>query len=101
MNISSRTPKGQPNLCPVCKSEVLIEPSHPVADVHYGDAPCPNCGTLLWFIYDEAGSRLHRADEIEALAKRVVHAFGRARGTEQAGRTSGRWMSWVPTRWMR
>src|SRR5262249_16413716 len=44
MVISSRTPEGQPNHCPVCKTELRIEPSDPA-----GDAPCPRCGHLLWF----------------------------------------------------
>ena len=34
-----------PNSCPVCGSEVVVEPSRPACD-----APCPNCGHLLWFI---------------------------------------------------
>ena len=42
--ISSRTPEGQPNKCPVCGNEVCVEPS-----LWFGDAPCPNCGHLLWF----------------------------------------------------
>ena len=45
MVVSSRTPEGTPNRCPVCGSEVLIEPSGP-----FGDAPCPRCGALLWFL---------------------------------------------------
>jgi acyl carrier protein len=44
MTISSRTPEGVPNHCPVCRSDICLEPSPPA-----GDAPCPNCGTLLWF----------------------------------------------------
>lgn len=44
MNISSRTPEGEPNRCPVCGKAVRIEPSRPP-----GDAPCPHCGHLLWF----------------------------------------------------
>jgi anti-sigma B factor antagonist len=51
MVISSRTPEGRPNLCPVCGSAIKIEPSDPA-----GDAPCPNCGHLLWFTWDDAGS---------------------------------------------
>lgn len=43
MNISSRTPEGQPNQCPVCGNAVILEPSHPA-----GDAPCPHCGYLLF-----------------------------------------------------
>jgi hypothetical protein len=42
--ISSRTPEGVPNRCPLCGKELRIEPSRPT-----GDAPCPNCGQLLWF----------------------------------------------------
>ena len=44
MKPSSRTPEGTPNRCPVCNAEVRVEPSTPP-----GDAPCPNCGHLLWF----------------------------------------------------
>ncbi len=43
--IASRTPEGEPNCCPVCRSEIAIEPSIPP-----GDAPCPRCGHLLWFL---------------------------------------------------
>jgi serine/threonine protein kinase len=45
MIISSRTPEGLPNRCPVCGTNVRIEPSNPA-----GDAPCPQCGHLLWFV---------------------------------------------------
>src|SRR5437899_2111117 len=45
MTISSRTPEGSPNRCPVCGGEVRVEPSNPP-----GDAPCPQCGHLLWFV---------------------------------------------------
>lgn len=45
MPISSRTPEGSPNQCPLCASAVCVEPSEPA-----GDATCPNCGTLLWFL---------------------------------------------------
>ncbi len=42
--ISSRTPEGWDNRCPVCKHACAVEPS---GDSY--DAPCPNCGHLLWF----------------------------------------------------
>jgi acyl carrier protein len=45
MTISSRTPEGTPNRCPVCGQAVRVEPSRP-----FDDAPCPACGTLLWFV---------------------------------------------------
>jgi mannitol/fructose-specific phosphotransferase system IIA component (Ntr-type) len=41
---SSRTPDGEPNRCPVCSHDVVLEPSRPS-----GDATCPYCGQLLWF----------------------------------------------------
>ncbi len=44
MTISSRTPEGVPNRCPVCDHDFRIEPSLPS-----GDAPCPACGSLVWF----------------------------------------------------
>jgi anti-anti-sigma factor len=50
MVISSRTPEGRPNRCPVCGSDIVIEPSNPA-----GDAPCPACGHLLWFTFVESG----------------------------------------------
>ncbi len=44
MEPSTRTPEGEPNLCPICGKRLQIEPSRPP-----GDAPCPHCGSLLWF----------------------------------------------------
>src|SRR5262245_18045329 len=41
---SSRTPEGEPNRCLICGYDIRIEPS-----VTARDAPCPNCGVLLWF----------------------------------------------------
>ena len=49
-DISSRTPEGFPNRCPVCANDVYIAPSEPT-----GDAPCPHCGALLWFFETERG----------------------------------------------
>jgi hypothetical protein len=45
MTISSRTPEGEPNTCPVCLKELRIEPS----TMPIRDAPCPHCGHLLRF----------------------------------------------------
>jgi hypothetical protein len=44
MVISSRTPEGWPNKCPVCLKPFRLEPSDPA-----GEAPCPHCGSLVWF----------------------------------------------------
>ena len=43
-NLHHERPKATINTCPVCGGHVRIEPSRPP-----GDAPCPHCGTLLWF----------------------------------------------------
>jgi DNA-directed RNA polymerase subunit RPC12/RpoP len=43
--ISSRTPEGRPNECPVCGHRLRLEPS----TVPTADAPCPHCGSLVWF----------------------------------------------------
>jgi signal recognition particle GTPase len=44
MTISSCTPEGRPNRCPVCRRRLRLSPSWPSAD-----APCPHCGSLVWF----------------------------------------------------
>lgn len=50
MTISSRTPEGEANFCPVCQQETVTEPSeHPRRD-----ATCPHCGSLLLFGPGEA-----------------------------------------------
>lgn len=41
---SSKTPEGDRGRCPVCMAIVRIEPSSPTRD-----APCPCCGSLIWF----------------------------------------------------
>lgn len=43
MRISSRTPEGEPQRCPVCGNEARVETS-----AVSGDATCPSCGSLLW-----------------------------------------------------
>jgi acyl carrier protein len=64
--ISSRTPDGVPNHCPICGAFICIEPSHP-----QGDAPCPNCGTLLWFFNTSAGMRFHESKAVAPLRDRI------------------------------
>lgn len=43
MTVSSRTPEGRPERCVLCGASANLEFSDPA-----GDAPCPNCGHLLW-----------------------------------------------------
>lgn len=47
MTVSSRTPEGDPNQCPICGYRIRLEPS-----IDTRDAPCPSCGHLLWFTMD-------------------------------------------------
>jgi hypothetical protein len=58
MEPSTRTPEGEPNRCPICGNELIIEPSRPP-----GDAPCPHCGHLLWFDDHESEIDLVLSDE--------------------------------------
>ena len=59
MNITSRTPEGEPNRCPVCGRFVRLTPSQPL-----GDAPCPHCGVLLWFFETETGQFFRRKPDV-------------------------------------
>lgn len=83
--ISSRTPEGSPNRCPLCGAAVRIEPSRP-----FGDAPCPACGTLLWFISADKGARFFNPRDpglVDLLAARlgVSPEFISAGGWSEAG----------------
>jgi acyl carrier protein len=68
--ISSRTPEGVPNHCPICDTSICIEPS-PLP----GDAPCPKCGTLLWFFDTSAGMRFYEAKTVAPLRDRILQAI--------------------------
>ena len=69
MKISSRTPEGMPSECPLCGASTNIEFSDPGQD-----APCPNCGHLLW-----ASNQL-----IHDVAQRYADALGTAPGAINA-----------------
>ena len=66
MTISSRTPEGTPNHCPVCDSDIRIDPSLPS-----GDAPCPKCGTLLWFIDSPSGMQFYNLESIAPIHESI------------------------------
>lgn len=68
--ISSRTPEGQPNRCPVCGGEVCIEPSAP-----HGDAPCPKCGVLLWFFRLSDDCYWYEASRVQSILERLAGFF--------------------------
>jgi hypothetical protein len=62
MVISSRTPEGDPNRCPICGKDTRTEPS----TVPLRDAPCPHCGSLLWFAH---GPRTFLVKTLEGIAQ--------------------------------
>ncbi len=75
MHISSRTPEGEPNRCPVCGNALSLEPSRPP-----GDAPCPFCGTLLWFPAGPLEALQARANKSQS--RLPLKAYDRVRVTE-------------------
>jgi acyl carrier protein len=77
--ISSRTPEGWPNRCPVCGGEICIEPSLPP-----GNGPCPQCGTLLWFFNSAEGHRRYEASLIETIHRRLAPFVGDELGIRSA-----------------
>ena len=44
-----------------------MEPS-----IVFGDAPCPHCGTLLWFLRLESEIRLYEHEEAESLREKLI-----------------------------
>ena len=65
MVISSRTPEGDPNRCPVCGHDCRLEPSWPGRD-----GPCPHCGHLLWFRTGASPEDLLRAFVLKVIEAR-------------------------------
>lgn len=70
MIIASRTPEGWSNDCPVCGADVVIEPSQP-----FGDAPCPCCGSLLWFCNEAADAVFRTADSAVPRTNLIVRVM--------------------------
>jgi acyl carrier protein len=68
--ISSRTPEGTPGECPVCGKLICIDPSQPT-----GDAPCPGCGVLLWFVSLGGAARLYRHSEVSSRKRRIIESL--------------------------
>ena len=72
--ISSRTPEGDPNRCPVCGRDCRLEPS-----LFGRDAPCAHCGHLLWFTKS-------RSTELQEFVTRMVEErFGLLSKEAEAG----------------
>lgn len=58
MVVFSRNPEGESGNCPTCHAEIVIERSSTV-----GDATCPNCGRLIWFI--QLGDAVHTFNSVD------------------------------------
>jgi acyl carrier protein len=71
MTISTRTPEGLPQRCPVCGKTAAIEPSYPG-----GDSCCPSCGYLLWWFRDRLSREAGSATEQITLASSLLHNLG-------------------------
>ncbi len=78
--ISSRTPEGDSQRCPVCGGAVRIDPSQPL-----GDAPCPACGTLLWYIVGDQRVRLFDPQDVR-LIDLIANRLGISPESVRAGR---------------
>jgi acyl carrier protein len=83
--VSSRTPEGEPNLCPVCRTLIRVGPS-----TRFDDAPCPNCGVRLWLLRTSDGVRLYETNRIAAVRERAANILTRGLGAswEQSGRSA-------------
>lgn len=62
--VSSRTPEGDPGLCPVCGHDCRLDPSWPARD-----GPCPSCGHLLWFDPPDRAANPDARDVVLRLGK--------------------------------
>jgi acyl carrier protein len=90
MLLPVRTPENSLGRCLVCAAEVVVESSYPA-----GDAPCPGCGALLWFVrtsqglrlYDEETVPLEKRLRIAAALDRIYADFGAVRAGVPAGET--------------
>jgi hypothetical protein len=79
MVTSTRTPEGTPNHCPVCQNSIRVEPS-----ILFGDAPCPVCGCLLWFVVLGGNVRYFRATGEFACREKVIEFMARQLGVDEA-----------------
>lgn len=77
MSISSRTPGGEPAECPLCHELVVVEPS-----ILIGDATCPNCGQLLWFLQWSHRRQLFDSQRSSETRDRVIQVISERLGLE-------------------
>lgn len=78
MTISSRTPEGEPAKCPLCMASIAVEPT-----VFIGDACCPRCGQLLWFIQTAEAARLFDSQSNLTMKNRILSAIANQLGIDR------------------
>jgi acyl carrier protein len=76
--ISTRTPEGQPGRCPVCQNDVTVEPS-----LLFGDATCPNCGTLLWILKRSSDTWMFERESIQPIRDQMIDRIAEQLGVER------------------
>jgi acyl carrier protein len=79
MRTSSRSLEGVPGTCPACGAVICLEPAGAV-----GDAACPYCGHLLWFVH-LAGQMVFYPQEEVAAARRQKMAKALAQWSRKHG----------------
>ena len=84
--ISSRTPEGEWNCCPVCQADVKVEPSR-----LFGDATCPVCGGLLLFLAISGDARLYTRDEGERIERQMSALIAEQLGIDPHAVRDGDW----------
>jgi acyl carrier protein len=67
MRTSSRSLEGVPGTCPACGTVICLEPAGPV-----GDAPCPYCGQVLWFIHFVGQMLFYRREDVAAVRRQKM-----------------------------
>lgn len=77
--ISSRTPEGQPSRCPLCGKQVVIEPSK-----LFGDATCPHCGQLLWFLRLTDEVRVYEHEQANKIRERLRRLIAEQLGVDES-----------------
>lgn len=63
--------------CPLCGADVVVEPN-----LLIGDATCPRCGQLLWFIQSAAATQVFDAEQTSAVRERALEFIANQLGVD-------------------
>ena len=71
MSRPAPTRQGVPARCPACAAVICMEPARPV-----GEAPCPYCGRMLWFVYLPERVLYYTVEEVSRRKRdKIVEVF--------------------------